>query len=439
MALLKLGSFITQASGKLGGQVFTHTRNGTVIKNIVQPPRQASQLQSYQRLTTAGLTNSWQFLTQSQRNSFIAAAVNYQWIDRVGELRTRNGFQTFCFLNQNLEILGQPPINIAPPFVSITKPTIADISSDAKEFVIEGANTNSSQTYAAFCQVHNSVGAVSLTPNPVHITNVSATDLSNGFDFAPAVKDYFGIVSGIFSVVIEVVAINASTGNRDLNPPKINAIVEYVSSTYMIGIWQLFLLENDLNNSIGSFGPWSNNNILFDPLVPVNKAAFFNGSAFGLLPSADSLSRNASLRTFSILVYPTSFANTGHIYRSNLSIRIETNRRLVVVMSMQNNVTRTIIINNFFALNTLVHITLTYDSANSTARVYKDGVLSGSNIFTNSPIRSTVFSDILGSFNTSPFQPFNGYLRAFYVWQRVLSQTEISDLASDQLSGVFLT
>lgn len=216
MALLKLSELVTSASGKIGGQSISNTRNGVMIKNIGQPKKQPTPKQSIKRQETAVLTNAWQFLTAPQKTSYEDTAHNYEVTDSNGITRTRNGFQTFCFLNQNLKTLDLPLMETAPTYAPITNPIITNISTGTNDFIVQGSNLVSNYTYVVFCQIHFSLGASTIQNKPIIINQLTYAELLSGYDLKPSIEENFEIAGRSYRATVKIYAIDRDTGNRTL-------------------------------------------------------------------------------------------------------------------------------------------------------------------------------------------------------------------------------
>lgn len=216
---MKLSPLIPAASGKIGGHSISNTRNGIVMKTIKQPRRQASHLQSVQRFVTADITNKWQFLTPGQQAAWNHTASNYPYINNLGEPATRNGFQTFCFLNQNRHILELPILEDPPIYEPIVKPLVFLDPIPHDKYIINGTNLKSHYIYVVYLQIHYSYGASTFEQTPLDIVHLTAQQLANGFDLIPSIRNTYATGLRAFRGTAQIVAIDTLTGNRDLNPP----------------------------------------------------------------------------------------------------------------------------------------------------------------------------------------------------------------------------
>jgi hypothetical protein len=117
---------MTDASGKLGGQVFSKNRGGAYVRTKVTPLNPQSTSQMTVRGIFASISSAWSGLLEGQRASFNNFVSDYGRTDIFGDLRNPSGKNLFQRLNQNLEISGQAQLTscVAPievPFANLTE------------------------------------------------------------------------------------------------------------------------------------------------------------------------------------------------------------------------------------------------------------------------------------------------------------------------------
>ena len=147
MAKIKFGMMMTDASGKLGGQVFAKNRGGNYVRTKVTPSNPQSVAQMAVRGIFASISSRWSALTEAQRATFNNFVSSYAKTDIFGDLRNPSGKSLFQRLNQNLLISGQAEINacVSPlkvPFANVTNATFA-IGSGELLVQTEGVTTGS--------------------------------------------------------------------------------------------------------------------------------------------------------------------------------------------------------------------------------------------------------------------------------------------------------
>ena len=120
---------MVDASGKLGGQVFSKNRGGAYIRTKSTPLNPQTTAQMAIRGIFASISSAWSGLTEASRQSFNNLVSSYARTDIFGDLRNPSGKNLFQRLNQNLVISGQAQITECGqpqevPFANLTGVTI---------------------------------------------------------------------------------------------------------------------------------------------------------------------------------------------------------------------------------------------------------------------------------------------------------------------------
>lgn len=142
MAKIKFGMMMTDARGKLGGQVFSKNRAGAYVRTKVTPsnPRTISQMESRSILGT--LSAGWNALTDAQRASFNNAVSAWQKTNIFGDMVKPTGKNLYTSLNKNLLQAELSPINVAPQKMDLPALTSFEPSFDLTDSEISlGINT----------------------------------------------------------------------------------------------------------------------------------------------------------------------------------------------------------------------------------------------------------------------------------------------------------
>jgi hypothetical protein len=214
MAIVKLGGIVTEISGKIGGQSFSNYGNFATLKNITQRNTLPSSKQARQRFITGQISGSWAQLTQSQRDGWETASVNYTYYNKIGVQVTRNGFQTFNFLNQNLTLIGVAPNVNAPAYVPVTQPKINIIDISSGNFEIQSNNSSATYLYALFA-APNLPNGVSYAQNRMkYCGTITSAQLNAGYDVIADIEAVFGNLAFPNKISIIIDPINQTTGNR---------------------------------------------------------------------------------------------------------------------------------------------------------------------------------------------------------------------------------
>ena len=211
MAKVKFGMMMTDASGKLGGQVFAKNRGGSYVRTKGIPSNPQTTAQMYIRGIFASISSGWSTLNESARLGWNNAVSGFATTDVFGDLRNPSGKALYQKLNQNLAISGQAGITVAPqpsevPFAQLNEVT-GDASTPLLEVTLDGDTTGSKIVVWAtrplsqgtsfvkndLRQIGDFAGAA---PGTIEITNVYT--------------DKFGAFAAGDNIVIGVRVINAN-------------------------------------------------------------------------------------------------------------------------------------------------------------------------------------------------------------------------------------
>src|SRR5690606_26146133 len=99
MAKIKFGMMMTDARGKLGGQVFSKNRGGSYIRTKVTPSNPRSSFQQAIRTLLSGFSQAWSSLTANQRSAWNGAVSNWSKTDIFGDIKNPTGKNLFVRLN----------------------------------------------------------------------------------------------------------------------------------------------------------------------------------------------------------------------------------------------------------------------------------------------------------------------------------------------------
>lgn len=128
----KWGALMVDGRGKIGGQVASKNRAGAYMRTKVTPVNPQTSYQTAVRALFASLSQAWRALTETQRDAWNAAVVNFQKTDIFGDLRTPTGINLFVRLNTNIINAGGTQIDLPPVITDTPQPVdfsaIADVS-----------------------------------------------------------------------------------------------------------------------------------------------------------------------------------------------------------------------------------------------------------------------------------------------------------------------
>jgi hypothetical protein len=129
MAKIVFSAVVGDARNKVGGNVFTKTRFGSMVRRKVSPIQPRSSTQMNVRSSFTGLSKAWSGLTDAVRAAWIAFSTNYPIKDVFGASHNLTGHQMYVRLNRALATIGvaalaAPPANLTTNYagpITVTK------------------------------------------------------------------------------------------------------------------------------------------------------------------------------------------------------------------------------------------------------------------------------------------------------------------------------
>jgi len=136
-----MGIIVSEARGKVSGNVFSKNKGGAIVRNRVTPINRRSTSQQDQRQQLAALAASWRGLTEAQRVGWNAASPNFPQSDNLGQTIFLSGEQLYIRCNLNLILIGEAQIVDAPTPTSFDVLGFTSLSADASAGTISLAFT----------------------------------------------------------------------------------------------------------------------------------------------------------------------------------------------------------------------------------------------------------------------------------------------------------
>lgn len=128
MAKIKLSAIgITNISGKSGGSVFAHNKNGNYVRRLGIATQPQSHSQTLVRSVFGALARSWNALDTSARNAWKDWGILNPKVDQFGDSRPMSGRQAFISANSNLNTIGEAMI-LNPDIFTYEMPSVIAIS-----------------------------------------------------------------------------------------------------------------------------------------------------------------------------------------------------------------------------------------------------------------------------------------------------------------------
>jgi hypothetical protein len=225
MAKIKFGAMMTDASGKLGGQVFAKNRGGAYIRTKTTPLNPQTTAQMSIRGIFASISTAWSQLTESQRATWNNFVSDYARTDVFGDLRNPSGKNLFQRLNQNLSISSQALIDVCTtpsevPFAGLTASTV-EVQGELFEVSGGGDTTGSKMVFWATPQLSQGTKFVKNK-----LRQIAVVDGSPGYDTQiwSSYVAKFGTPSVGANIYVGVRVINANGQASPLEVVKANVV-----------------------------------------------------------------------------------------------------------------------------------------------------------------------------------------------------------------------
>lgn len=219
MAKIKFGMMMTDARGKLGGQVFSKNRSGAYVRTKVTPVNPRTTDQQANRSILGSLSANWSTLTEEQRASWNAAVESWQTTNVFGDLTKPTGKNLFTGLNKVLlqqfpanAMLLLPPAKTEFPYFRLLSASY-DPSNGAFVIQLDG-DAPIGSTYQVRATGGISVGTTYVTNLLRGIGSAFTSTTGNVLTITTQYADKFGAVADGNSISVEVrqVAENGQLG-----------------------------------------------------------------------------------------------------------------------------------------------------------------------------------------------------------------------------------
>lgn len=218
MALVQLGTIITNIKGSIGGTTFSNGRAGTIAKKRVTGKRQVSQSSLNALSTSKLITAAWNQLTAPLQAEFNAYALANAFTDRYGVTKQLTGFQWFkqlCYANYYWYGTGivEPPAYATPD--ALPSATVF-VESDGLNFSWSTPIDPANLLLFMFTTPPIKLQA-SLPRGAYRLTDVRSLDYSNTFNFTDVWEQAHGLnytaiaAAAKFNINVLMVPINKNS------------------------------------------------------------------------------------------------------------------------------------------------------------------------------------------------------------------------------------
>lgn len=205
MAKIKLSAIgITNISGKSGGSVFAHNKNGNYVRRLGIPTQPNTHSQTLVRSVFGALARSWNQLNESARNAWKDYGLANPKVDQFGDSRPLTGRQAYISANSNLHTAGKSFIT-NPDILTYEMPSVIALSGIVSWDIQDK-------------EVASAIIEASLSGAEAGISYVlSVAVVSKGADFGTAKNKYRQIATGV-STSLDTLSIAAQLNGLGVNP-----------------------------------------------------------------------------------------------------------------------------------------------------------------------------------------------------------------------------
>src|SRR4030066_216535 len=218
-AKIKFGMMMTDARGKLGGQVFSKNKGGAYVRTKVTPANPQTSYQLAVRAALASISQSWKGLVQASRDAWNGAVGNFKITDIFGDVKILSGSQLYTKLNLNLTNAGQALITTPPLPQGAQTVTIDSVASDNSSntvIITAGGAVPVGHTALVFATPAVSPGREFLK-NEYRLIEAVAGGTVSPYAVSAAYNSKFGAVGAVGQRVgVKVLFVRNATGEASL-------------------------------------------------------------------------------------------------------------------------------------------------------------------------------------------------------------------------------
>lgn len=214
MATLKLSGIVSAISGKLGGQVLGTNQNGNYIKNNSYSQNKNTLLQQAQKQQVNRWSQLWRTTTQNQKDLFNNQAINYPYLNRVGDTVYYNGYQLANKLNASLIQINQTPILTPPNFVAVSNLVLTNLTCNNSQVSFNFTNGVETNTYIFSATPPLNLGVQPQEKDFLNFTTLTSLAASGLILMSVTYFNFFGIVPANTNIWLRCRAVVNNNGNN---------------------------------------------------------------------------------------------------------------------------------------------------------------------------------------------------------------------------------
>lgn len=283
MAIIQLGSLISNIKGSIGGVTFSNVRGGTVAKSRLTGKRIPTTSQSNALNNSKIITNAWNNLTAEQKQVFNDYALANEFTDRYGNTKSITGYAWFkmlCWASYFLDatLLTSPPAYSTPAALPALT-VVCDVDSIVCTWATSINTATTGLLFYTSPPVRQGAG---LVRGSLRLTDISSLDYSSSFNITTAWQNAHGLVwenltvLGVFNIFVFAVPVKLASWVTGLG---VSGVGNYAPS--VINVFTDCFAGWNLDNDALDFKGTYNGTLINAPSYvtgKVNQCLTFNGT-----------------------------------------------------------------------------------------------------------------------------------------------------------------
>lgn len=215
MALIQFGPAVANASGSIGGTVFSHNRGGSYMRTRVVPVKVENPFTIVVRDAMSQCSRLWAGLSNEQREAWREFSTASPSINRLGMSKTLSGHVAFNRINtrliqQGAAVIDLPPL-VGPPDPLSTFSAAIDASDATAVLTFTPTPIGANVALWVWAAPVPSAG-VSYVANKWRLVHKSAANAATGIDIASDLEARFGTIQSGQVFFLRAQTIGTTTG-----------------------------------------------------------------------------------------------------------------------------------------------------------------------------------------------------------------------------------
>lgn len=215
MALISFGPAVANASGSIGGTVFSHNRGGSYMRTRVVPVKIENVFTQKVRDAMSNCSRLWAGLDAEQREAWREFSAANPTVNRLGQSKTLGGHVVFNRINsrllqQGVAVIDLPPV-AAPPAAPLTFSAVLDASDQSGILTFTPTPLGANKHLWVWAAMPPSAG-VSYIANRWRLVYQSAANVATGADIGGDLTARFGSFQADQVFYLRAQVLDATTG-----------------------------------------------------------------------------------------------------------------------------------------------------------------------------------------------------------------------------------